>query len=576
MNTALINAYKHNVMKKTIFLIACAFLFFYTNASDSGAKNNENTLKQTTIHIVCSPEVNDLVKGWITEYKALHPKYNVSLISEEPGKFSDLIANGSVGIASADEIDLTKEPSLRRIVVGREIIVPVINSSNPNLGEINKQGFSLQMLAKIFTEKSESNWGQWFSASDPHPVNVYLSDDGAIKKRLAAFLNVNDNQITANLINGKEIASVLQHDPYGIAFCKLNDVLNSDNTDLVSQIQFLPIDKNGNGNLDYFENIYKNPFDLQRGVWIGKYYNALSGNLYVVFNDKAENVETSGFLQWVITEGQKNLDQQGFNELLISERQSKLEKLKEPVFTTPEPGGNLASLKLAGIIVIGLLMVGITIVLIFNNRRKKKSVTKDEYESDEKVVSAASLDLPGGLYFDKTHTWAYMEKQGTVKVGIDDFLQHITGTFTGVKMKAPGEEVKKNEQILTLIKDGKQLNIYSPVSGTIQFINEDLATEPSLINTSPYNKGWLYEIKPSNWTREIQFMRMAEKYKDWLKYELNRLKDFLAYTVHVKSVATSPIMLQDGGEIIDHVLQDLSPQVWEDFQKNFIDNSELK
>ena len=54
-----------------------------------------------------------------------------------------------------------------------------------------------------------------------------------------------------------------------------------------------------------------------------------------------------------------------------------------------------------------------------------------------------------------------------VRIGIDDFIQHITGPLTKVKMKNPGEKVKKGEPILSIIQNGKLLNINSPVSGTI-------------------------------------------------------------------------------------------------------------
>ena len=46
-----------------------------------------------------------------------------------------------------------------------------------------------------------------------------------------------------------------------------------------------------------------------------------------------------------------------------------------------------------------------------------------------------------------------MEKDGVVKVGIDDFLQHITGTLTKIKMKEPGEKVRKGEKILSIIRE---------------------------------------------------------------------------------------------------------------------------
>ena len=80
-------------------------------------------------------------------------------------------------------------------------------------------------------------------------------------------------------------------------------------------------------------------------------------------------------------------------------------------------------------------------------------------------------------------------------------------------------------------------------------------------------------IEPTNWIREIQFLIMEKKYKEWLRSEFSRLKDFLAVSAKPKTVEFAPSVLQDGGEIKDGVLADFGPEVWEDFQTNFIDTS---
>ena len=64
-------------------------------------------------------------------------------------------------------------------------------------------------------------------------------------------------------------------------------------------------------------------------------------------------------------------------------------------------------------------------------------------------------------------------------------------------------------------------------------------------------------------------MIMWEKYKEWLKSEFTRLKDFLALSV--KPNAGYAHVLQDGGAPKDGVLEDLGPEVWEDFQTGFLD-----
>jgi glycine cleavage system H lipoate-binding protein len=166
-----------------------------------------------------------------------------------------------------------------------------------------------------------------------------------------------------------------------------------------------------------------------------------------------------------------------------------------------------------------------------------------------------------------------MEQDGMVKIGIDDFIKHITGPLTQLKMKSPGEKVRKGELILTIKRDGKQLNLYSPVSGFIRKQNESLLTTPSKINTAPFTEGWVYQIEPGNWVREASFMFMHEKYREWLEDEFARLKDFLAGSANSNTVVYQHVVLQDGGELKDNVLSDLGPEVWEDFQTRFIDTS---
>jgi glycine cleavage system H lipoate-binding protein len=183
------------------------------------------------------------------------------------------------------------------------------------------------------------------------------------------------------------------------------------------------------------------------------------------------------------------------------------------------------------------------------------------------------LIVPAGLYFDKTHTWAFMEQNGIVKVGVDDFLQHITGNITRIKMKNPGDKVKKGEQILSIIQNGKQINLYAPISGIIREQNGKLETNSSIINNSPYTEGWIYKIEPANWLRENQLLFMAEKQKQFIKNELSRLKDFLAATLSTDMEKYGQIILQDGGEIRDGILSELGPEVWEEFQTKFIDPS---
>jgi glycine cleavage system H lipoate-binding protein len=189
------------------------------------------------------------------------------------------------------------------------------------------------------------------------------------------------------------------------------------------------------------------------------------------------------------------------------------------------------------------------------------------------ALNEITVSSPEGLYYDKTHTWAFLERDGLVRLGIDDFLQHVTGTITRITMKEDGEFVRRGEKILTLIKFGKQLSLYSPVSGTIKARNLKLEENSSLVNTSPYADGWVYLVEPKNWLRELQFMWMGEKYREWLKDEFTRLRRFFEGTLKINHASLEYALLQDGGELRDNLLADQGPEIWEEFQRKFIDPS---
>jgi glycine cleavage system H lipoate-binding protein len=346
------------------------------------------------------------------------------------------------------------------------------------------------------------------------------------------------------------------------------------NQTLTSGISLLPIDKNKNGTLDYSENIYSDYNQLLRGIWIGKYPNSLYSNIYAAGKNQPEGQASVAFLKWVLTDGQRFLFDNGYNDLLITERQKSVDRLYEAkVYATTVKEARSPFVVLLFLFAASLIIV-IAASQLLKYAKKSKSLAVVAVPPSGRVFSETAVVIPQGLYFDKTHTWAFMEQDGIVKVGIDDFLQHVTGTITRVKMKNNGYKIKKGEQILSLIQNGKHLNLYAPVSGIIREYNTVLEINPDLINSSPYNEGWVYKIEPSNWQRENQLLYYAEKYRQYLNQEFTRLKDFMTSALNTGNEKYSlAAILQDGGELHDGILSKMGPEVWEDFQTKYIDPS---
>jgi glycine cleavage system H protein len=186
------------------------------------------------------------------------------------------------------------------------------------------------------------------------------------------------------------------------------------------------------------------------------------------------------------------------------------------------------------------------------------------------ILSSGILKIPLGIFYGKNHTWTHLEKSGIAKVGLDDLLLHLTGTVKISNMKSPGEIIKKGDLLAEIDQNGKILKIHSPVSGTIAGTNTMLEENPGMLNDDPYGKGWIYMIKPSEWVAETNSCFLAEEAVAWSKKELERFRDFFATSVQKYSPETSMIILQDGGELRDQPLSELPDEVWQDFQKSFL------
>lgn len=551
-------------------LISAFFMlsFLIINTTKAFCVENDNQQKGQPLHIVSSPELFSLASDWVAGYVVQHPEQKIDL-----RQFSDEteISGENLYLMPENHSFFENNQANWKMVVGHDLVVPVINAKNPFLAEINVKGLTADDFSRLIS--GQSDWSRVFNKVAKSPVKSYVTDNQNVIKRVAGFTN-NDGTLnfTLKVASAEELITLVQQNIYAIGFCKLTDVINEKKDGFLNQICIVPVDKNKNGRLDGFEKIYDNPATLTRGAWIGKYPKALCGDIYAMAEGKPENQAVLDFMTFITVDGQEMVKKSGFAVLSSAQKSANMLVLTNPV--PPSNTGKSASAISTGmLILISFAVFAILMILLFAfNRRNNLVIESDDIEITP-ALNENSIAAPRGLYYDKTHTWAFMEQDGFVKIGIDDFIKHITGTLTGLKMKSPGEKIRKGEKILTIIRDGKQLNLYSPVSGYIKKQNESFLNNPSRINAMPYTEGWIYQIEPSNWVREVSFMFMFEKYKEWLQDEFSRLKDFLAKSANANTVVYQHIVLQDGGELKDNVLADMGPEVWEDFQTRFIDTS---
>ncbi len=99
--------------------------------------------------------------------------------------------------------------------------------------------------------------------------------------------------------------------------------------------------------------------------------------------------------------------------------------------------------------------------------------------------------------FTESHEWVIIENELAL-VGISDFAQKQLGDIVSVELPKVGEEFKKKDTIAIIDSIKASSDIYCPIDGVIEKINEELIEHPELINKSPYESGWIVKIKPQD------------------------------------------------------------------------------
>lgn len=107
------------------------------------------------------------------------------------------------------------------------------------------------------------------------------------------------------------------------------------------------------------------------------------------------------------------------------------------------------------------------------------------------------MNFPENLSYTKDHEW--IQVNGAIgTVGITDHAQGELGDIVFVELPAVGKAVKQHDSFGTIEAVKAVSDLYSPVTGSIVEVNQELAKTPELVNKDPYGKGWMVKIKLTN------------------------------------------------------------------------------
>ncbi|MFH1176580.1 MAG: hypothetical protein V1750_04160, partial [Acidobacteriota bacterium] len=207
-----------------------------------------------------------------------------------------------------------------------------------------------------------------------------------------------------------------------------------------------------------------------------------------------------------------------------------------------------------------LVFVGLDIALRALRRRHGRAPIR--------ALPAAMLEPrpPQGIFLHPAHSWLRISSDGTLRVGVDEFLAEALGEVEAVKMPRRGEKAKRGEALVTLTVGGRELAIVAPAAGEVIALNERATSSPYLVGRDPYGAGWLVSLWTADQQEAIRSLRIGAGATAFLRQEVQRLADFL--TGH-RPLAPAAV-LADGGLPLRGAARALDDEGWGAFAAEFV------
>jgi glycine cleavage system H protein len=122
---------------------------------------------------------------------------------------------------------------------------------------------------------------------------------------------------------------------------------------------------------------------------------------------------------------------------------------------------------------------------------------------------------PDNLYYTKDHEWIRAEG-GSGVVGVSDFAQEQLGDIVHVQLPKIGEKFSAHDTFGEVESVKTFSELYLPVSGEVIEVNELLTDSPELVNSSPYNEGWMIKIRMND-SGELDSLLSSSEYEDFIE-----------------------------------------------------------
>ncbi len=127
-------------------------------------------------------------------------------------------------------------------------------------------------------------------------------------------------------------------------------------------------------------------------------------------------------------------------------------------------------------------------------------------------------NIPSDLRYATTHEWVRPEGDGVFTVGITEHAQELLGDMVFVDLPDVGDQVSTGDDVAVAESVKAASDVYTPITGEVVAVNEDLEDSPELVNSDAFGDGWLFKIKADD-ASEVDGLLDAEGYQNSIDEE---------------------------------------------------------
>jgi glycine cleavage system H lipoate-binding protein len=217
-----------------------------------------------------------------------------------------------------------------------------------------------------------------------------------------------------------------------------------------------------------------------------------------------------------------------------------------------------------------MVLATFAIFLLIDYVRSQKQLVKQpavqpvirEVPSHVVPAMVAGFQLPENVRYHSGHTWALSESRELVRVGMDDFASKLVGKIESIALPQRGRWVRQGQKIWTIFRDGKSVDMVSPIEGTVSDVNEAVAKDPSLALKDPFGEGWIVTVQAPDSKINFRNLLAGALARMWTEDSALRLRKRMP-------VAMAAALAQDGGVAVDDITAQLPNEDWAALTKEF-------